>query len=203
MEVVGSGPFRGARHVLLADNRSLARAARRHFRGEKILSFKHSQTGTEREWASSLGREISRALRSGQGGVLIRAGEPRVGLRKNTRGRGGRQTQIAARLALRFWDEIREGRVEILCGSSDGSDGTSGAAAVALGQTSGRRIRPIHPTHPIQKMTPSLQRQLKKAIERFDTAPFLRRMGFLIPAYSTGTNLQDLILVRVRTAPSN
>ena len=46
-------------------------------------------------------------------------------------------------------------------------------------------------------MNPSLQRQLKKAIDRFDTAPLLRRKGFLIPAYSTGTNLQDLILIRV------
>jgi len=188
VEIVGSGPFLGARHILLADNRTLAQAARRRFKEEKILDFRHSQMGSEKKWALALEKKIARALRSRQEGVLIWAGEPQVELPKKTRGHGGRQTQLAARLALRFWDEIRSGRVEILCGSSDGRDGTSESAATHLSRHSGHRIK---------KMNPSLQRQLKKAIECFDTAPLLRRNGFLIPAYSTGTNLQDLVLIRV------
>jgi glycerate-2-kinase len=153
-----------------------------------LLDLRHSQTGSEKKWALALEKKIARALRLSQSGVLIWGGEPQIAISKKSKGKGGRQTQIAARLALRFWREILQGRVEILCASSDGRDGTSGSAATRL---NARVLRSMN------KLGPSLQRQLKKAIARYDTAPFLERHGALIAAYSTGTNLQDIVLIRI------
>lgn len=193
-EVVGSGPFRGLPHHVLASNRDLVTAAgaagAAATRGREVLKTKHSLLGSEQEWAETLSRQIRHGLGKGRTGLLIWGGEPQVKLPKSSRKRrGGRQSQLAARLLDVFWQEIRDGRVEILCASSDGSDGTSGAAAVHLCSF------PLGA--PLPRRTASLQRQLKKAIARFDTAPLLRRMGLTIPSFQTGTNLQDLVLVRL------
>jgi glycerate-2-kinase len=188
-EVVGSGPFIGLPHRILADNHKLVRAARVLARGERIFEARHSILGNEAQWARKLTSKVRAAIKKERAGLFIWGGEPQVDLRSRRHGRGGRQCQIAARLALEFWDEIRLGRIEILCGSSDGCDGNSGAAAVYL--------RALPSAKKMKKMSVSLLRQLKKAIASYNTAPFLNRHGFLISGFSSGTNVQDLILIRV------
>ncbi len=198
MEVVGSGPFSGLPHHLLADNRSLVLAAKKASKNSgPLIEVQHSCLGSEREWARELSQIIRGALKRSQSGIIIRGGEPQVKL-PSRHGRGGRQCQIAARLALEFWDEIRAGRLEILCGSSDGSDGNSGAAAVHLSTDLGAHLdaRP-GPGQRMKPMSISLQRQLEKAVRSFNTAPFLRKQGWIVPSFATSTNLQDLIVIRV------
>jgi glycerate-2-kinase len=194
VETIGSGPFTGLPHQVLAGNSSLVNRLKILLQREGILEIRYSQMGTDIRWARILSRKIHKAVSSGERGVIIWGGEPQVKL-PTKRGKGGRQCQIAARLLLEHFKSIATGRVEILCGSSDGSDGNSGAAAVYLYKNA------LHALHKDAKSSAPLQRQLEKAISSYNTAPLLRRLGLLISSDSmgsTGTNVQDIILVRIR-----
>lgn len=190
-ELVGSGPFQGAAHRVLADNRKFVTAVRKILNqtGERVLHHENSKLGMEAQWAREIIRQVRSLQQHGKTGVLVLGGEPQVDLSGVSRkSRGGRQSQLAARLALEFWAELREGSLEVLCASSDGCDGNSGAAAVDL---SFRKKREI------QVLSSQLRRNLQSAIRMKNTAPFLAEQGFLIPQFSTGTNVQDLVMIRL------
>jgi hydroxypyruvate reductase len=196
-EVVGSGPFWDGKipHTVLADNTSFTRAAMARARaaGLPVLFSASGQLGDWREWVGRLEREVNRAfreLRAGSTGLILLGGEPQVALPRNLRVLqfgGGRQSHIAAALALRFGDEILSRRLELLCASSDGSDGNSNSAGTwidhrALARLGGKKGRAA----------------LAGALHDYSTAALFRKARALIPARQTGTNVQDLILIRVK-----
>lgn len=102
-------------------------------------------------------------------------------------------TQIAAALGWALRAPLLAGRVEILCGASDGSDGHSGGAGAYLTERSARAW--------LAKRTARLT---ARELGRFDTAGSLLANGGLLErsrAYSTAartlTNVQDVVMIRV------
>lgn len=185
-EVVGSGPFFDGKipHRILGDNPSwvnaFSEAARA--RGVPTLNRVDSWIAPWRKWLRRIEDETRLALRHGRAGLILVGGEPQVALPRH-RGAGGRQSHLAASLALKFADELDRGRIEILCASSDGVDGTSGSSGAWL------RSKTDAPS------------RLQSAVKRFDSAGALRTMGALLPSAPTGTNVQDLIAVWIRPKP--
>jgi glycerate-2-kinase len=194
--VVGSGPFRDGRipHRLLADNGTLlgAAAGAARERGWAVLA-RHALPPVDwSRWIELAERETRRALaRRPGGGVILLGGEPRVALPSSRAGRGGRQTQIAAALAARLARELGAGRVELLAAASDGVDGASRSAGARLEGRVARRAG-----------SPGAAARLREAARRFDSARALAALGALRPPGPTGTNVQDLLVVRVRRAAS-
>ncbi len=96
-------------------------------------------------------------------------------------------TQIAAALAIAFAAEIRDGAVEILALSSDGVDGVSRSSGAHLARQQGKRLMNAR----------SLER-LRSSLSRFDSASALEPIGALLPEKPSGTNVQDVLVVRIR-----
>jgi hydroxypyruvate reductase len=191
-EVVGSGPFWSERipHRVLADNSTLRRAFCEFAKAHRleVLSRPRLLQGQASEWVQEIAGDVARARHPG---VLVYGGEPQLEL-PAARGRGGRLTHLAALLTLRFEDEIRAGVLEILCASSDGVDGASGSAASFVDQ---RILSALAPR--------STLAVLRRAVARADTGSVLARAGALIPSFSTGTNVQDLVAIRLRRSSSS
>lgn len=192
-EVVGSGPFWDGKipHRVVADNAALLSAiesagARR---GDRVLYRRESCPLSWDQWVGVLARKTETALKNGRSGILLMGGEPEVSL-PNSPGHGGRQTQIAGALALRLWRPLLEGKVEILCMSSDGVDGRSGAAGAYLYETNTQSWL----------SSVSERARLRRALASFDSAGFLWEKGACLPERWTGTNVQDAAIVRVRGA---
>lgn len=190
LSVVGSGPFWDGetRHVLLADNSTVVRAvaweARRRGVGPVTTILK--KTACWQEWVLCAEKWTETMLKSGGCGLLVVGGEPYVDLSKHRPGRGGRQTHIAAALAVSLWKQIVQGRVEILCMSTDGVDGQSGAAGACLCQNSVQALA-----------SPSVFKDMARAVDHFDSATVLERIGALVPSCPSGTNVQDVMMIRV------
>jgi glycerate-2-kinase len=187
-EVVGSGPFFDGRirHHVLADNRLLVQAfaSVAASRDIPVLFAASGSWGHWTRWLEHLARLLIHAMQEGQPGLILLGGEPQVGLPMSgpgCGGRGGRMTHLAAAMALQYFSLLKAGRIEILCVSSDGIDGASGAAGSCLTVTSRPRSRA----------------ELKKALVRFDSASILEKTGALLPSSYTGTNVQDLIAIRL------
>ncbi len=200
-EVVGSGPFWDKRvpHHVMADNGRYVEAfARALGSGAKVLGA--WQLGSWESWVSRFEREIESEIQAGDSRspssqrVFILGGEPQVRVPAwvSRNARGGRMCQIGAALTLRWARPLREGRLEILAASSDGVDGRSGSAGVYLGLEQGRTL----------DRKPGLLRELDQATGSFDAARVLDQIGALIPARVSGTNVQDLVAVRIK-APSS
>jgi glycerate-2-kinase len=169
--VVGSGPFwgEGIPHGVLASNRTLVEALARRS-PIPVLEAKSGLLAPPAEWV----RRIRRHRHSS--GLVILGGEPRIRVHGRHHGgsQGGRMTHLAALLALEFPG------LEILCAATDGVDGSSGSSFTW--------IRPGNHLNP---------QRLRRALRTFDTASELRRVGALFPARPTGTNVQDVVLVRL------
>lgn len=184
-EVVGSGPFWNGRipHHVVADNAkwvsAIAEEARKQ--GVNLLHKSSGNLGTWQQWVKRLESEI----RKEKEGLILFGGEPSVSLKG--KGQGGRQGQIAAQLLTQFHSDIAAGQLEILCASSDGSDGSSRSSGAWLT----RKVAS-------QLWRPSSRAILKSAIASLNTAPALRRLGALLPPESTGTNVQDVVLIRIK-----
>jgi glycerate-2-kinase len=120
--------------------------------------------------AERLASEIGEA-RSGGVDLLIAGGEPTVELRGS--GRGGRAQQLALELALRAGGEWRA-----LVAGTDGSDGPTDAAGAIV--------------------TPAIAgAEARAAAERNDAYPFLAGAGALLVTGPTGTNVNDVALIRI------
>jgi hydroxypyruvate reductase len=98
-----------------------------------------------------------------------------VALPAGSRGRGGRNLDLACRLAMRI---AGRGDVAVIAAGTDGRDGSSAAAgAVVDGATAGRAGSP-----------------LAAALAAFDTEPALAATGDLVVTGPTGTNVGDLVV---------
>lgn len=124
-------------------------------------------------------RIASRVLSSSGSTLLALSGEVTVTLPGDAQP-GGRMQHLALLLARAL-----AGRpFRALCAGSDGRDGATGhAGAVVDGQTAGRAA--------------SAGLDLDRAIARFDSAATCAELGVAVPAFDSGTNLCDLVLVRV------
>ena len=181
METVGSGPFRGLSHHLLSDNRKwieeLAMACEQ--RGMVVRKKSSGRVSPLQDWHQDGIRWAKKTVSAEKSGIFLQGGEPLLALPIG-RGRGGRQTHLAALLAHDLHSEILDGKIEILCTSSDGLDGSSRSAGAFL----------------TKKTLPS-KHSLEKAVKHFDSATLLKRTGALIPQIFTGTNVQDAMTLRV------
>jgi glycerate 2-kinase len=130
---------------------------------------------------------ILRALgdRAAADDAVVLGGETTVAVGAGAAGRGGRNLDLAARLALAI-----AGRedVAVVVAGTDGCDGSSRAAgAVVDGGTACRAERSGFP--------------LGAALAAFDTEPALEASGDLVVTGPTGTNVGDLVVaVRRRAA---
>lgn len=131
---VGSGPFWDGKisHEVLADNSSWVDAIAKESRKRKLKVIHKSsgETGPWSEWVEKISRKIDRGKK--RSGVLIFGGEPQVHLPASSKFVGGRLTHLALALLIRYFDEIRSGKVEMIFSSSDGSDGSSRSSGVRL-----------------------------------------------------------------------
>ncbi len=186
LETVGSGPFVHPRIPLrrLADASDWAAEIARlaELSGEATL-FNEIWSAPARDWARRLERTVREARRNGHAGLLLTAGEAKLGVPPQRAGRGGRLTHLASELALALESELRSGAIEFLCAASDGVDGRSGGAGV-------RAVRGNLPS----------RAQLEKSLARFDTATPWARAGALRRGGWTGTNVQDVVIVRIHDA---
>lgn len=123
---------------------------------------------------------ILRRLQSphaGPSGVVV-AGETTVEVTSRDPGRGGRNLDLAARLALAIRDE-RE--IVIVAAGTDGRDGSSRAAGAVIDGGSAERAA-------------AAGFPLEKALRDFDAEPALERAGALFVTGATGTNVGDLVV---------
>ncbi|MGC4117150.1 MAG: MOFRL family protein [Myxococcales bacterium] len=111
--------------------------------------------------------------------LVALSGEVTVKLPPQSR-RGGRMQHLALLLARALEGEP----FQALCAGSDGRDGpTDHAGAIVDGETASlARAKGI---------------DLDQAIARFDSEAACRSLGIALPAFDSGTNLCDLVLVRV------
>ncbi|HXC51170.1 MAG TPA: DUF4147 domain-containing protein [Candidatus Limnocylindrales bacterium] len=123
--------------------------------------------------------ECAAASSSQQRCAVVFGGETTVAVPPSGAGRGGRNLDVAARVALHVRD--RE-RIAVISAGTDGVDGSSRAAgAIVDGGTSGRCEVAGFP--------------LAAALEAFDTEPALDAAGDLVVTGPTGTNVGDLTVV--------
>lgn len=190
-EVVGSGPFWDGKtpHHVMADNAALVRAAvreaRRSRRGARVLHASGKVLPVQ-DCAEGLLAEIDELVRLDREALVILGCEPLLELPRSA-GHGGRMGHLAALLLHRIPDAFASGRVSGLFGSSDGSDGNSDSAGASIDTRVLARVA---------QFDPRLQ-GLGRALSRFDTAPWLRKAGALLPRQMTGTNVQDLVILSI------
>jgi glycerate-2-kinase len=183
LESIGSGPFfnRKTRHILLADNSTLRKSLAKTFKARDEGFVPGDAIQVRRK----IIQNVKRALKNGRAQTLVFGCEPSVSLLASN-GRGGRQTHLACLLLTQFLQQIKDERLEIICSSSDGSDGNANASGAALGVKN------------IPIIAPALfLRSVQKAIDERDTATFLNSLHALIPNQRTGTNVQDVVIIRV------
>ncbi|HYC55479.1 MAG TPA: DUF4147 domain-containing protein [Candidatus Binatia bacterium] len=134
--------------------------------------------GATGEAADAIAARIRAMQRSARPSALVAAGETVVRLRRGTVGRGGRNLDLAARLAL----SIRgSGALACACAGTDGCDGSSRAAGAIIDEgTAARAARADLP--------------LDRAVASYDTEPALAAAGDLLVTGATGTNVGDLLV---------
>jgi glycerate-2-kinase len=164
----------------VASNRDALAAARAAAQGEGLAAV--VLTDGLRGEAREVGRRLAaaaRTLRPGPPRLLLAGGEPTVTVRG--RGRGGRAQELALAAALELDGDAR---VALLAAGTDGSDGPTPAAGayvdggtVARGAAAGQDAR--------------------AALAENDAYGFFAREGGAFVTGPTGTNVMDLVLVRV------
>lgn len=147
-------------------------------RGYRAEADPHYLRGDTASAASRLAASPVLAIGGAAGRAWVSGGETTVALGA-VRGRGGRNLDLAARLALAL-----AGRddVVVVSAGTDGRDGSSLAAgAIVDGATAARAAASGHP--------------LDAALAAFDTEPALESAGDLLVTGPTGTNVGDLLLI--------
>ena len=172
------------RHVLLATNRDALAAARAdaRARGLEARIVSDQLRGEARELGARL-VALARAAAVGDRPLLLLAGgEPTVTVRGS--GSGGRAQELALAAALALEGDPR---VTLLASGTDGSDGPTAAAgafadagSVARGAAAGLDAR--------------------ACLDANDAHGFFAREGGCFVTGPTGTNVMDLVLVRVERA---
>lgn len=193
-EVVGSGPFwsEQCRHTVVADNAIYAQAFLQALGSGRGRILATGQSGAWESWIPRLVQEVEVLEKNPPSGAepwtLILAGEPHVRVpgHVSRHARGGRMAQLAGGLALSLAPLFHQGRMELLAASSDGVDGRSGGAGVHLDLSLARRWA----------RRPDWTRALADGVTRFDCGRAWSKVGAMIPAAPTGTNVQDLVALR-------
>ncbi len=150
-------------------------------RGYRVISPKdgdrlHGETTTA---AARIAEAAGKAAASGERCAVVFGGETTIAVPSRGAGRGGRNLDVAARVALALRD--RDG-IAVISAGTDGVDGSSrSAGAIVDGGTSGRCELAGFP--------------LAAALEAFDTEPALDGAGELVVTGPTGTNVGDLMVV--------
>jgi glycerate 2-kinase len=171
----GDERLAGIDHELLAAPSSLARAAVTSLQAEGLRGIPVSGF-MEGDVAAVAKRISTEALAVVTPCVLVFAGEPTVRPPPGA-GRGGRMQHLALLLAK----ELMGRKVTMLCAGSDGRDGdTDHAGACVDGATYQANIGAVD-----------------QGLIRFDSAASCTQIGAAVPAWPTGTNLTDLVLVAV------
>jgi hydroxypyruvate reductase len=164
----------GVEHKLLAGPMDLALTARM-VAEEPCAIEERPFTGSVEDLAK---RIALRVRQPGGPALLAFAGEPTVRVPADA-GPGGRMQHLAL-LLLR---ELGATRFEALCAGSDGRDGDTPHAGAAIDQAGLSRAR-------------ATGLDLDRALARFDSASACAALGCALPAFDSGTNLCDLVLVR-------
>jgi glycerate-2-kinase len=180
----GDPAFARVRSLLVASNRDALAAAREAARARGLAA--HVLTDRLRGEARDVGRRLAafaRALRPGPPRLLLAGGETTVTVRG--RGRGGRAQELALAAAIEL---AGDRRVALLAAGTDGSDGpTPAAGAFADGGTLARGA--------------AAGADARAALAENDAYGFFAREGGGLVTGPTGTNVMDLVLVRVAAAP--
>jgi glycerate-2-kinase len=171
-------------HALLASNRDALAAARAEARARGLEA--RIVTDCLRGEARELGARLAALARAAAPGerplLLLAGGEPTVTVRGG--GRGGRAQELALAAALAL---AGEPRVTLLAAGTDGSDGpTPAAGAFADGGTVARGAE--------------LGLDAQARLADNDAHGFFAREGGCFVTGPTGTNVMDLVLVRVEPA---
>jgi hydroxypyruvate reductase len=204
LEVLGSGPFCDGEtpHRVLADNarlrNSLAKKLRACDEGFVAGSIERVCSTISRKIRTALRESSHMPLENKRDPSFIWGCEPLLALSKKA-GRGGRQSHLAAMLLRDLARPISEGRLEILCTATDGKDGSAGASGVFLDRkifSKGRSGKTV------AHREENLQKRVTQSLKRFDSASFLDSIGTLLPAYEPWTNVQDVVVVRIRSGKS-
>ncbi len=172
--------FTRAQWTVLADNRTACAALARRLRaaGRRLVIVDHAADEWEESRAAAwLARRWRTLRRAGRAAALVAGGEVRVTLPPR-HGRGGRNLQLALRLALALEGEP----FTFLSAGTDGADGDSGAAGACVDGATAARIR-------ARGLDPAA------ALARHDAAPALAAAGALLRTGPTGNNLRDLRLL--------
>ena len=119
-------------------------------------------------------KELVQRHRSCVPQTLIFGGEVRLCVKRDG-GVGGRCSHTAAYLASYFPE------ANIICLATDGHDGNTGVSGAVI------------PANAF--LNSHLKRQLVESINAFDTAHFLERFGFLVPSFTTYSNLMDVYIL--------
>lgn len=193
VEVIGSGPFwsqdkkQRPSHRVLADNEKFVCDFVKTLtvKKETILVRSSAVGGAWKDWVQEFSDEIEKANMRQKKGCVVIGGEAHVSVPQSLiRPKGGRLTQIALGLLLRHWEDFMNGKLELLCGSSDGVDGRSGGAGVFLDARSFKSKR--------------WSREVAiRASRDFNAGWYFHEMKCLLPEGYTGTNVQDLVAVRI------
>ncbi len=171
----------GVSHQLLATNRDAlaAAAGAARSRGLDVRLVTDQLRGEARQLGARLAA-LARATRPRERALLLLAGgEPTVTVRGA--GRGGRAQELALAAALTL---AGDAAVSLLAAGTDGSDGpTDAAGAFADGSTLARAA--------------ALGLDARACLEANDAHGFFVREGGCFRTGPTGTNVMDLVLVRV------
>jgi glycerate 2-kinase len=175
IETLGGGPFFSPSivHRVLADNGSL----RKHI----VRKLRVKDCGFVEGTVQEVFEEISETIEASPSRTLVFGCEPHLTI-PSGHGRGGRQTHLACLLWKRFQKEIESGELEALCMSSDGVDGSSGGSGAQLSR---------------QTLRVDLHR-IDKALQTFNTAALLKTARALVPVLKTATNVQDIVIIKVK-----
>lgn len=191
--VIGSGPtvppsgMEGVDYTVIASVAGAVCGARDELvrRGYRVLAgadagaaYLHGRTDRAADLVLSAFGAVDVQAASGLRAAIL-GGETTVAVTAAHPGRGGRNLDLAARVALAI-----SGRrdLAVAAAGTDGCDGSSRAAgAIVDGGTAARAERAGHP--------------LAGALDAFDTEPALEASGDLLVTGPTGTNVGDLVIV--------
>lgn len=194
---IGSGPTVGPQGdagdftvvARAADARRAAAAEALRLGYGHVIAEERYLSGTTREAAARIlevlaGAAAGAASPAGHGAfAAVWAGETTVAIDAAAApGRGGRNLDLAARLAL-AWEG--EDGLAACVGGTDGKDGSSRAAGAVIDGGSAARAR-------------AAKRPLEAALSAYDTEPALEGAGDLLLTGPTETNVGDLVVVVAR-----
>jgi glycerate 2-kinase len=169
--------------TLLATNRTAVEAAARAAgrRGLRVQVVSRPLAGEAREEAARL-VALARTLRPEVASLLVAGGETTVTVRGPGRGGRSQELALAAAIALDGGPPLA-----LLAAGTDGSDGPTDAAGAYADEGTLARGR-------------RAGADARRALERNDSYAFFAAEGGLFVSGPTGTNVMDLVLMRVEPA---